>query len=488
MGSIMISKKPFIVIAAAVLVLLGLLSVPSAQPAEAGSGRQVWAFYMGFWGGPMTWDWQAGVLTDRPAIGAYDSRQAGVAATHIDQAKSAGIDAFIVSWFGVGDGLTTTPVLNNMLDRAAERGFAVAAAVDVFDPNYNRNRDGMVNSLNWLVHDRANHPAYLRYNGKPVIFFVFQERAGLTDADWLAIRNQVDPNRSTIWIAEGIGGCCLHGGAMDGMYAFNLAWANGSVARFTQEKNATLRQGGSLYIPTVHPGWNEDLIAARDGRPNPTSPRDRAGGQFLANSFNGAVASGADVILIVSWNEFMENSHIEPSQLYGTQSLDTLRPLIAAWKGGASAAPSSASVPPSPPVTTASPTGSAVQAMTWLNVRSGPGVSYSRIGQIGPGTPYPVLGKQGSWYAINYNGQTGYVSGAYVTLSGGEDVTAAPSGGARTIQAVTVLNVRSGPGVSYSRIGQIKPGTPYPVLGEQDGWYAISYNGQTGYVFGLFVR
>jgi uncharacterized protein YraI len=306
--------------------------IPAAPAPAPNSNRQVWALYMGFWGGQMSWDWQANVLTDHPLIGGYDSRDGGVVSTQIEQAQSAGIDAFIVTWFGVGDQATTTPVLNNVLDRAAERGFHAAAAVDIFDPNFNRNRDQMIQSLNYLVHDRANHPGYLRYNGKPVILFAFQDRTGFSAADWLAIRNQVDPNRSTIWIAEGVSGCCIYNGAMDGMYAFNLAWANGSAARFAREQRAVAAAGGSMYIPTIHPGWDEDLIAARDGRPNPTSPRNRAGGAFLRQSFNGAVASGADVILVVSWNEFMENSHIEPSQMYGTQALDVLRPLIAAWK------------------------------------------------------------------------------------------------------------------------------------------------------------
>lgn len=310
----------------------------SPQPAEAApqalsaSNKQMWVFYMGFWGGPMTWDWQANVLTDRPLIGSYDSRDPGAVGQQIDQAKGAGIDAFIVSWFGVGDQVTTTPALNNMLDRASERGFAAAAALDVFDPNFNRNRDQMVQSLSYLIHDRANHPGYLRYNGKPVIFFAFQDRTGFSAADWLAIRNEVDPNRTTLWIAEGVSGCCINGGAMDGMYAFNLAWANGSAARYAYEQRAVAAAGGAIYVPTIHPGWDEDLIAARDGRPTPTTPRDRAGGAFLQQSFNGAVATGADVILVVSWNEFMENSHIEPSQVYGTQALDVLRPLIAAWK------------------------------------------------------------------------------------------------------------------------------------------------------------
>ncbi len=474
-------RAAFVLLLAA--VVLGAVFAQPAAPAAAQSGKQVWAFYMGFWGGSMSWDWQADVLTDRPAIGPYDSRDPNVAAAQIDQAKSAGIDGFIVSWFGLGDGLTTTPVLNNMLDRAAERGFGVAAAVDVFNNNFNRNADELVNSLNYLVHDRANHPGYLRYHGKPVIFFAFQGRSGFSAADWQAIRNRVDPDRNTVWIAEGVNGCCTYGGAMDGMYAFNLAWANGSGARFLHEKTAAQNAGASLYIPTVHPGWDESKIAARDGRPNPTSPRGRAGGQFLTNSWNGAAAAGTDVVLVVSWNEFMENSHIEPSQNYGSQSLDILRPLIASWKGAPGAAPA-----PAAPAAPAAGSGQVLEATTGLNVRTGPGTSHTRIGRIAPGETYSILGEQNGWYAISFGGQTGYVSGQYVRVSQGSATApgAAPASG--TLEAVTGLNVRTGPGLSHGKIGIIRPGTAYEIVGQQAGWYAINYNGQAGYVSGEYVR
>src|SRR5574341_932095 len=106
----------------AALLLFSITFASPAGPAEARAGRQVWAFYMGFWDGPQAWDAHADVLADHPLMGHYDSRDPGVAGSHIDQARSAGIDAFVVSWFGADDGALTTPVLNNMLDRAAERG------------------------------------------------------------------------------------------------------------------------------------------------------------------------------------------------------------------------------------------------------------------------------------------------------------------------------------------------------------------------------
>ena len=389
-----------------VALFAGILSLGSSQ---AQTPRQVWALYMGFWAGGTSWDWQADVLSDRPAIGSYDSRDGGVAGTQIDQAKGAGIDAFVVSWYGVGDGTTTTPALNNLLDRAGERGFQIGAAIDAFSPEFNNSPDAVINSLNWLVHDRSNHPAYLRYEGRPVIFFMFQANLGLSASEWQNIRNTVDPNRNTLWIAEGVNGCCLYGGAMDGMYAFNLAWANGSSGQYSAQRQRTVNAGGSLYIPTVHPGWDETLVAQRDGRPNPTGNRGRNDGQFLANSFQGAVASGANVILIGTWNEFVENSHIEPSVNYGSQSLDILRPLIAQWKGSGTA---TATTETQPSVPEGVP---AIQTNSRLNVRSGPSTDHEVLGVIGAGSQWTFIREESGWYVIDFNGREGYVSAQYTT-------------------------------------------------------------------------
>lgn len=468
-----------------ILLLVALcMSLWSLASVNGQSGRQVWAFYMGFWAGADSWNWQADVLDDYPAIGPYDSRDPGVAGIQIDQAKSAGIDAFVVSWFGLEDGITTTNTLNNMLDRAGERGFQVGAAVDIFSAQFNRSRDAIVNSLNWLVYDRANHPAYLRYNGKPVIFFAFQDRAGFSASEWQSIRQQVDPDRNTIWIAEGISGCCIYGGAMDGMYAFNLAWANGSSGRYNRERNATINAGGSLYIPMVHPGWDETKIAAREGRSNPTSPRGRADGQFMANSFNGAVTSGADVIMIGTWNEFVENSHIEPSQLYGTQSIDTLRPLIADWKG--TGQPSGTS-----PIADAPASGTpSVTATVNLNVRPQPNTDGDPIGRISPGTPYAIVGEQSGWYAISYNGQTGWVSAQYVTVS---NATASNNGvppsatSGRVAVMANNLNVRATGAIDGAKLGTAPVGSAYLILSEANGWYQIDFGGQPGWVSGRYI-
>lgn len=465
-------------IAMIALLLLSVVAVPVA----AQEPNQVWAFYMGFWIGG-GWYNTPEVMSDQPQAGFYDERDAGTVGTQIDQAKSAGIDAFIVSWYGSNNG-ETTAVLNNVLDRAGERGFRAAAALDIFGGG--QNKDTIAASINYIVHDRANHGAYLRYNGKPVIFFAFQGNAGLSRQDWLDLRNSIDPNRNTIWIAEGLSGCCLYGGAMDGMYAFNISWANGSASRYSSERRAVLNAGGSMYIPTVHPGWDETLVARREGRPNPSPVKARNNGQFLTTSFNGAVASGANVIMIGTWNEYAENSHIEPSNVYGTQSLDTLRPLISAFKGQAPAPQPNQN--PGQGGTPAEPTGAAVTTRTVLNVRTGPGTNFDIIGKAPARGTYGLLGQEGGWYIIDFNGTRGYISATYATLTAGAIPDQQFPAGMQVVQANTRINVRATPSTGGAIVGKLGAGQALRYIGTEGGWHVVELNGAQAYVSAAYSR
>jgi len=53
----------------------------------------------------------------------------------------------------------------------------------------------------------------------------------------------------------------------------------------------------------------------------------RNGGATLRTEFNTAVRSAPNMLGLISWNEFTENSYVEPSKYYGNQSLDVLRQL-----------------------------------------------------------------------------------------------------------------------------------------------------------------
>ncbi|HZK33747.1 MAG TPA: SH3 domain-containing protein [Bacillota bacterium] len=116
-----------------------------------------------------------------------------------------------------------------------------------------------------------------------------------------------------------------------------------------------------------------------------------------------------------------------------------------------------------------------------LHVRTGPGTSHRSVGLVSKGTKLTVLGDSGGWYKINHKGATRYVSADYVTLSGQSGGGQQESKTEATVTA-SALNVRSGPGTSYSRKGLIYRNNKVTVHEVSGKWARISRAGINGYV------
>ena len=124
-----------------------------------------------------------------------------------------------------------------------------------------------------------------------------------------------------------------------------------------------------------------------------------------------------------------------------------------------------------------------VQATANVNVRSGPGTGYSKLGELAKGQTVEKLGVSGNWTKISYNGKTAYVSTQYL-----KDVLPAETASASYVQATANVNVRSGPGTSYSKLGQLTKGQTVQKLGTSGSWTKISYNGKTAYVSSQYLK
>jgi N-acetylmuramoyl-L-alanine amidase len=123
-----------------------------------------------------------------------------------------------------------------------------------------------------------------------------------------------------------------------------------------------------------------------------------------------------------------------------------------------------------------------------LNVRSGPGLQHTRTSQVTRGQILPVLGEQPGWVQVSLSsGGSGWVSANYVTIKTTASVVQQPSLQAKI--TVSVLNVRSGPGTSYSRLTTITAGTVVPVIKQQGNWLQVRLaSGQTGWITGQYTQ
>lgn len=113
-----------------------------------------------------------------------------------------------------------------------------------------------------------------------------------------------------------------------------------------------------------------------------------------------------------------------------------------------------------------------------LNIRSGPGTGYDRVGTMKKGTEVTILETANGWYKVTDGKITGYGSADYISTEG-----LAQQG----IVLAGPLNVRSGPGTGYGRVGSLKLGATVDILSYSNGWYQISTGSLTGYVSGQYI-
>lgn len=134
-------------------------------------------------------------------------------------------------------------------------------------------------------------------------------------------------------------------------------------------------------------------------------------------------------------------------------------------------------------------TGQVINVTSKLNIRGGAGTNYGIVGTLGANATVNILGQEGSWYKISYNGVTGYVSSSYIKINSSSNNTNTDSTVkyGKVVNISTKLNVRKSASTSSSIIGTLANSTKVTILEKLNGWYKISYNGIVGYVSSSYI-
>lgn len=123
-----------------------------------------------------------------------------------------------------------------------------------------------------------------------------------------------------------------------------------------------------------------------------------------------------------------------------------------------------------------------------LNVRRGPGTQHGRVAVIYRGRRYAVLARQGGWVKLRASGREGWSYGRYLrTVAGAPAPAPAPAPATTRVVTAGALNVRSGPGTGFRRLGQLSRGTPVRVTGSDGVWRRIDYRGGAAWVHSAYL-
>jgi hypothetical protein len=299
------------------VVLAVLAATGAAAPPVYASQPPVYAYYY-IWFNAGSW---SRAKTDYPLLGRYASDQMSVMRRHVRAAKRAGIDGFIVSWKG-------TAILNGRLEQlmrvADEEHFRLAIIYEGLDflrdplPTFQVAAD-----LDLFRRRYASDPAFRGF-GKPVVIWSGTWRFSRAD-----IRRVVAPRRNDLLIlasehssdayervADLVDGDAYYWGAAN-------PYTYPGYARKLEDMGRAVHQHDGLWIPPAAPGFDARLVGGHTVVP-------RRGGDTFRRELDAATASSPDLLGVVSWNEFSENTHIEPSVKFGTRYLAVLADVLGA--------------------------------------------------------------------------------------------------------------------------------------------------------------
>ena len=270
-----------------------------------------------------------------PELSEYDDRDERVIGQHLAWSRHAGLGLWVTSWWGPGsreDETTRTAILTH-----PELGdFRIAVLYETTG----RTRDftdytAVRPDVAYLARTYFDHPNYLRIEGRPVLF-VYLTRV-------LAQRGQLEAvvtNMREAAAAEGhevfIVGDHVFGSApgvagqmalLDGVTGYDVygSMAVKGYASHSQVNSYFARQArwralaegaGVAFVPGVTPGFNDTAVRAGHAPLSRQLGPEAEFGSLFRAMLEGAVAQAdpraGGMVLVTSWNEWHEDTQIEP--------------------------------------------------------------------------------------------------------------------------------------------------------------------------------
>lgn len=309
-------------IAAILTVLLGACDAGPTAPAGPAPAvpHLVLAFYYPWYGRPdgpsgKWYHWNPATsrhdATDTPVLGLYDSNDSATVRQHIRWAQAAGIDGFISSWWGPAS--FEDHSLRVLLGVAEQEGFTVCAMLE--SPF---TADELRDDVHALLTTRATSPAWLRVDGRPVVFVYtrIMNRFGPDDfrrafagTDAFTLADSPDSAQAE---------------PFDGVFSYGPVQDVDGYLRGLPAAIAANHAARRILAAAAVPGYDDGVIR----QPARVLPRDD--GALYRRMWQ--AAAGADWVTITSWNEWHEGTEIEPSLEYGSRYLELTRSFEQQWR------------------------------------------------------------------------------------------------------------------------------------------------------------
>jgi len=279
-----------------------------------------------------TVDYSGSQIVDVPAEGLYDQTQSDTFTRHIALASQAGLKGFLADWQGTG-----YPVQSAASSGYNARLDTLVTAVDAYNAqhastfglglayaafgDYARPAPAIIADLRYFVSRYGKDAAFRNgYSERPIVMWLNSRKFSVETVQ--AVSKAMRPyvyllgdETASSWPrdAQYLDGTSYYWSTQD-------PWKNSSSGAAVSQLAAQVHADGKRWFAPFIAGYNKQLMGG--------SCVERRGTETLSKLWRINGATRPEGWFGISWNEFVENTYLEPSKLYGSTYLDALARLI----------------------------------------------------------------------------------------------------------------------------------------------------------------
>jgi glycosyltransferase involved in cell wall biosynthesis len=279
---------------------------------------------------------RSGHVADHPFLGFYSSDRGRTIEYHLNQFENMKLDYVIVNLHidDKGPNQTELRSIRNLFDIAKTKTPNLRFAIQISP--YNEGAGYIQSVIATIEQLYAGRDNYLRVDGKPVLFWFWSSEhdgnralletmsraaSGFRNlAVSLRMAKGVDENRFTFDFFEGFA-----------LYSpLELASEENWTAVWESAEEASTKANMAYRMVTVSPGYDDRGLAdpLRQGNPRRVVPRKSGETYARSMEFVDALPLPPDFVIVSTYNEYHENTHIETSSVNGDRYINMTRDFV----------------------------------------------------------------------------------------------------------------------------------------------------------------
>jgi hypothetical protein len=265
-----------------------------------------------------------------PMDGPFDSRDVSTVRRQLSEAEEAGLDGFMLSWWGPGH--QSDKVLQVFMEECPADficvNFETPYTFPLRDESREKGVDRIRQDMLYVLRTYSDSDRWIKMDGRPLIVIWRVEQYEVEE--WACIKDAlVAEGYDPFWLAQMYDTAYVP--PMDALCTyepFSYTLQGVDLEALYKGKKRELEAKGAYFAATANPGFDNRALH----KPGLHLPRENGG--YYRLTWQACLCCDPDFVVINSYNEWGESSVIESTRQFGKDYLEYTREFVESYKRG----------------------------------------------------------------------------------------------------------------------------------------------------------